>query len=211
LESIFMQDYRPLEVIVVDDGSIDGSSEIARQFSEVLLISQGNQGPAVARNAGILASRGSLIAFLDQDDLWVPGKLVKQVAYLDTHPDVQFVIALQRMFLEPGETRPYWLKPELLDHPEPGFMPSTLLSRRELFDSLGFFDVSYSTASDVDWFFRAKDRGIAMATIPEVLLHKRVHGANQSFESLTLTRELLRVARASIKQQAGTTNNKAPS
>jgi glycosyltransferase involved in cell wall biosynthesis len=204
LESILAQDYRPIEVIVVDDGSTDRSAEIVRQFSEIRLISQPNQGPAAARNRGILASRGSLIAFLDQDDLWVPGKLTKQLAYLGAHPEVRFVITMQQMFLEPGEARPYWLKPELLDQPGPGFMPSTLLSRRELFDSLGLFDASYSTSSDTDWFFRAKDRGVAMATIPEVLLHKRVHGGNQSFQSLTLNRELLRVARASIRKQAGT-------
>ena len=75
LKSVFAQDYRPLEVIAVDDGSIDRSAEIIRSFPEVVYLYQDNRGHAAARNAGISAANGEFLAFLDADDLWPPDKL----------------------------------------------------------------------------------------------------------------------------------------
>jgi glycosyltransferase involved in cell wall biosynthesis len=72
LESIFAQDYEPFEVIVVDDGSTDGSAAIARSYPAARYIRQHNQGPAAARNAGIAAARGEFLAFVDADDVALP-------------------------------------------------------------------------------------------------------------------------------------------
>ena len=84
LESVFEQDYNNLEVIVVDDGSKDSSLEVLSGFSErIKVISQPNLGSSAARNAGILASSGDLIAFLDSDDYWLPTKISKQVAEME--------------------------------------------------------------------------------------------------------------------------------
>src|SRR5213078_156464 len=90
LESVFAQTYRPIEVIVVDDGSGDDSGVIAQSFPDVHFIHQENQGVAAARNHGFDAARGEFIAFLDQDDLWTPEKLKVQVNYLLNHPDVGY-------------------------------------------------------------------------------------------------------------------------
>src|SRR6187549_3720033 len=90
LESIFAQTYRPLEVIVVDDGSVDDSGVIAQSFPEVRYIRQENQGVAAARNHGIETARGEFYAFLDQDDLWTPEKLTVQISYLLNDPDLGY-------------------------------------------------------------------------------------------------------------------------
>ena len=83
IRSVLDQDYPNIELIVVDDGSRDGTPELAEQFGDrVKVLRQKNAGPAAARNKGIAASRGDFIAFLDADDVWLPGKASMQVQYL---------------------------------------------------------------------------------------------------------------------------------
>lgn len=200
LQSIFDQDYQPFEVIVVDDGSVDKSAEIARSY-ETRYIYQSNQGVAMARNAGVAAARGDLLAFLDQDDLWKPNKLRVQIAYLLSHPQVGYVLAGQRLFLEPGISAPVWLKDDLLSKDHPGWLPGTLVVRREVFNQIGDFDPSYSIADDADWFIRAKDAGIPMAILPETLHHKRIHDSNLSSMARLGLLEVVRALKTSVDRQ----------
>lgn len=197
LESAMAQDYPRLDVVVVDDGSTDGSAAVARRFP-VRLLQQPNRGVAVARNAGIAATQGEYIAFLDQDDLWLPGKTELQAGFLDAHPATIAVLSYQRLFLEPGVERPSWLKEEHLARPQVGYLPSALMARREAFARIGAFDPSYSTASDADWFFRAAGLGLQPLVLPDVLVNRRIHEANQSHSSGIVPRELLRVARSAV-------------
>lgn len=84
VESVLQQTYRPLEVIVVDDGSTDGTSDVLKAYGNAIVyICQDNAGPAAARNHGIHKSRGDLVAFLDSDDVWLATKLERQVAVLE--------------------------------------------------------------------------------------------------------------------------------
>jgi glycosyltransferase involved in cell wall biosynthesis len=200
LDSAAAQDYRPLEVIVIDDGSTDGTADIARRY-DVRYAYQPNQGSAAARNAGILAAQGELLAFLDADDLWTPDKLRVQVAYLLEHPDLGYVLAHMRVFLEPGTSWPASLNRAYYEHDPTGYLPSTLLARREVFDRVGGFDTSFRTSQDSDWFLRAHDAGIAMAVVPEVLLNRRLHDANRTNDTQAVTLSLLRAVRASLERR----------
>lgn len=86
LTSALSQVPRPAQVIVVDDGSQDRTAEVAAAFPEVQVLRQRNQGPSAARNAGIRAASQPWVAFLDADDLWLPGKLARQLAAARRHP-----------------------------------------------------------------------------------------------------------------------------
>src|SRR6266566_518104 len=88
LQSVFAQTYRRYEVIVVDDGSADDTAlRVAEWGSRIQYVRQANGGPGAARNEGIRRARGRLIAFLDADDVWLPRKLQRQMAYFDRFPE----------------------------------------------------------------------------------------------------------------------------
>jgi glycosyltransferase involved in cell wall biosynthesis len=203
LDSIAAQDYRPFETIVIDDGSTDGSAAIARSYSGLRYLRQANQGVAAARNAGIGACAGQFLAFLDQDDAWSPSKVSRQVEHLLAHPELGFVLAHERLFLEPGARLPPWLKANLLTGDHPGYVVGTLTVRRPVFDVVGLFDASYRMASDTDWFLRAADVGVAMAVLPETLLHRRIHDGNDSHQADEAVGELLEALRARTARRRG--------
>ena len=201
LESVFAQTYRSFEVIVVDDGSVDDSGVIAQGFPDVRYIHQANQGVAVARNNGIEAARGDFFAFLDQDDLWTPEKLRLQIEYMLNHPELGYTLTQQKFFLDLGATLPAWFRKELFDSIHTGWVLGTLVVRRTAFEQIGKFATGYSAASDGDWFFRAKASGIPMAVVPELLLLKRIHGANESAHAKEILSELRKVVKSSMDRQ----------
>ena len=86
IETVLNQDYRPIEIIVIDDGSKDGSRAVAQSFKEVRYVYQENRGNARARSKGIQIAQGECIALLDQDDVWEKHKLRTQAEYLINHP-----------------------------------------------------------------------------------------------------------------------------
>jgi glycosyltransferase involved in cell wall biosynthesis len=190
LDSVFAQDHRPLEVIVIDDGSTDHSAEIAAT-REVLVIRQQQRGVAAARNVGITASTAPIVALLDQDDLWLPTKLSRQVDALLAQPR-SVSLTLQQFFLEPPLTStPKWFsRPELVNVPHPGWAPSCLAFMRETYERVGAFDEQFAQASDADWIARAKTMDIEFELIDEMLVRRRIHETNDS-GSPTAMKELL--------------------
>lgn len=212
IESVLAQTYPHYELIVVDDGSTDGSGAVARAYTAVRLITQSNQGVAAARNTGIAAAGGELIAFLDQDDLWLPGKLHAQVARLIAEPQLGYTRTHQRLLIEDGVDPSSWIGPALaVDHPSA--IPSSWMVRAEIFAWLGGFDSQYIAASDSDWLFRAKDAGIPFAILPETFVLWRIHRNNQSWALNMIQKEVLSAVRGSIlrQRQRRATMNDEPS
>ena len=203
IESVLQTNYSPFEIIVVDGQSVDGTADIVKSFPAVRHVFQKGRGLADAWNQGIAAAEGELVAFLDSDDLWAPEKLRLQVACLTGDPDLQYVISRFKFFLEPGYPVPVGFKKELLEGDHLGRIPGTLLARRSLFAEIGNFNADISIAADVDWFVRAKDRGIKMGIVPEILLYKRVHDANLSSNADKNNQELLSLLRQSITRGRG--------
>lgn len=201
LQSILAQQYRPLEIIAVDDGSTDGSAAIVRSFPEVRYIGGSNRGVAQARNTGIAEARGEFIAFLDQDDRWAQDKLTRQIGYMLQHEELGYTVGMQSLYLEAGVERPAWLKPELLHGPQHGYLPGTFVARRWAFDRIGVFDPAFAMGSDSDWFFRARDAGLLMAVIPELLLYRRIHAGNQSHDIGNVL-EMFQFIRLSLRRKA---------
>ena len=208
IDSVLAQTYQFIEIIVIDDGSTDGSTKIAQSYEAVRYIHQPNQGVPVARNTGIAAAKGEFIAFLDQDDTWDTNKLALQVEYLVKNPELGYVIGKQRLFLERGVEMPSWLREKLLQEDQMGYLPSALLVRASILRQTGGFDSAHQTASDVEWFFKAKDIGIPMAVIPEALVYRRIHSDNQSSQVKALHSEYLKIVRLSVKRQKDTDNSR---
>jgi glycosyltransferase involved in cell wall biosynthesis len=182
LESILAQTHRRLEVIVVDDGSTDGTAGILAEFgSRVSAIRQPNQGPAAARNLGIARASGTFIAFLDADDLWYSDKLTRQLARFRERPELVACFAAYRNVsgVESADGDPM-LDPAAW--PVTPFSPCTLLARREVFELVGTFDPTLRRGEDTEWMMRMMLRKVPYESMPEVLLDRRIHRDNLTRE-----------------------------
>jgi glycosyltransferase involved in cell wall biosynthesis len=200
LESILTQDYEPVEVIVVDDGSQDASGDLARSHP-VRYLRQRHRGIAAARNAGVEAARGELVSFNDADDLWIAGKLRAQVEYLGSHTEIDLVLGRMEVFVQPHTELPAWVPQAWLSAPQNGLL-QTMLARREVFERVGQFDTSFSTGEDTDWLARAFDARLGVAPLPDVVLRYRLHGANTTHRHhQSVTPALMRVLRASARRK----------
>lgn len=205
--SVLAQDYRPLELLLVDDGSTrnhgDAAARLARTSMQVRLLQlRSNQGPAAARNAALREARGELLTFLDADDLMLPGRLSFQTAYLESHPEVDVVAGEAECAVAPGVTPPEWLRALEATgrHRYPYAM--TMLARRRAFERVGAFDPTYRVGEDTDWMLRAGAAGVVVARVERVLIRRRLHGANLTYRTEELRtavhRSVLRLARDRI-------------
>jgi len=210
LSSLREQTCRDFEIIVIDGRSSDDTAAVVRDSvgrddRPLRYLIQAGDGLADARNTGIEAARGRLIAFLDGDDRWDPAKLELQVERLSADPSLQYCLGWVRFFLESG-TRPRpGFSPDMFERGQTGLTPGALLARRELFHTLGGFDPALAIGCDSDWFARASDRKIQMAVVPEALLLKRIHGENLSARTDLYRREMLTVLRQAVlrKRRSG--------
>jgi glycosyltransferase involved in cell wall biosynthesis len=211
IESILLQSYRPIEVIIVDDGSTDNTSDIARSYPDVQYVYQPNQGVAIARNTGIYMAMGKYIAFLDADDSWPIDKLKIQIRHLIENPDIGYNICKIRNFIETGVNLHPKITSSLLENEQIGF--ATIVAHKDLFDKIGGFDPRYKIGEDFDWYSRAKDAGIKMAILPDILLNRRIHNHNLSiYDPQACHSSRFQIMKESIERQrkmkAGTNEGK---
>ena len=194
LESVLAQEYRPLRIIVIDDGSTDDSATVASAYPDVLVIRQENQGPAAARNAGLAAVEAPYIALHDADDLLPPGKLRTQIGYLEEHPSVACVLGRQE-WIDP----PPWLPRDTVYADLGGIpLPSAIL-RTAILKEMGGFDPSFRTGEDMDLLFRLRQANHDIVVLPEVVLYRRYHGSNLSI--VTSPENRMRSLRAKLERE----------
>ena len=199
IESVLAQSYRPIEIIVVDDGSTDNTAQTIIKYDNVRYLWQQNQGVASARNKGISAACGEIIAFLDSDDVWPQDRLTLAVRHLHKFPESGYVLGKQIMFVEPGAVAPPWVKPEWLAVPQDASNTGVLVVRKETFDRVGLFNTEYSESEDTEWLVRAKEKGVRMSRIQEVFVLARIHEENLSNKMMHRRKAtLIRIARESI-------------
>jgi glycosyltransferase involved in cell wall biosynthesis len=213
IASVRAQDSPSLEILVVDDGSTDDTAAVAASFgSQVRYVFQENRGPAAARNRGIEAASGDVMAFLDADDLWTVNRLEPLLAVLRLRPDVDIVMGHSRSF-DDGQPMPLAtgveLAPESRRAPRPPFLAfliGSAIVRRSLLERIGGFDETLRFGEDVEWFMRAREEGARIRVLKLVALLYRVHAG--SFTHTVKARDdygLARVFRRSIerRRQAG--------
>jgi glycosyltransferase involved in cell wall biosynthesis len=179
LDALRRQTLPAAEVIAVDDGSTDGSAALLAAFPEIRVVSQSNAGCAVARNRGVALATHEIIAFLDQDDVWLPERLDRSAAVLANDSAIGFVACATENFLTPGlNVVPNWLDPRMLGVPQHGFGTSSLMVRRAIFEAVGPFDPSLVPIDDSEWLVRALDAGVRYVHLDDVLVRRRIHENN---------------------------------
>ncbi len=177
--SVRAQQYEPLEILVIDDGSTDDTARVAAGFgSEIRYFRKENGGPASARNSGLREARGELIALLDADDQWPGNKLDLQVGRLLEDPNLDVATGRIRYLELPGAMKPdlRFEEADQLAHIHLG----AALYRRRAFEVAGFFDESLRFSEDQDWFLRAREAGLKIVILKDVTLLYRLHGSNMT-------------------------------
>lgn len=190
VDSVLAQTVSDYELIVVDDGSADGTrEELGKYAGRLRLISQPHRGVAAARNLGAAAASARYLAFLDSDDLWLPRKLEAQLAYLERFPG--FALC---------QTEELWFRNGVRVNPKKRhrkrvgdifkeslelclISPSAVMMRREVFEAAGGFDERLPACEDYDLWLRVT-RDHAVGLVPEPLVIKRGGHPDQLSRSL---------------------------
>jgi glycosyltransferase involved in cell wall biosynthesis len=218
LESVVAQTRAPLEIVVVDDGSTDGTAAVvtdwaAGQAITVHLIRQENRGAAAARNRAIEHSTGDYLAVLDADDRWPADRLADMAGHLDTHPEVGIVLGHQRVAIDEGAPLPAWLlatgEPTTgeptTDEPAagepaavgtPARLPigtNSFLARRTVFEQIGGYATDMRHGEDTDWVLRARDAGVELTVLDRVVLVRGIRGTNLTLDTEAQRRALFDV------------------
>lgn len=211
IESVLAQDYSPIEIIVVDDGSTDRTAEALASYANVRCVCQSRLGASAARNNGVRCSSGDWLAFLDADDLWTRDKLKIQADALraDPHPDMVFGHVEQ--FYSPELAESLAGRIQFAEGSMPGYIPGAMLVRKESFLKVGFFNEAFKIGEFIDWYTRALDCGLNSLLAREVVLKRRIHDANTGLRERDSRKDYLRVLKASLDRRRMKEKNKEAS
>jgi glycosyltransferase involved in cell wall biosynthesis len=199
VESIRRQDYAPMEIVIIDDGSTDETGQIVASLgNDIRYYYQRNTGPAAARNRGLAIARGELIGFLDSDDLWPQHKLQVQIPRLATDPNIDVVLGRIECIRLPGAA-------EFDGHDDADTFVDVHLGsgifRKSVFDKVGVFDEMLSFSEDRDWFLRAMEQGITIAVIEHTTLYYRLHSDNMTRDKNIIDFQFIKVLKKSLDRR----------
>lgn len=209
IESVLAQTYQNFEIIVIDDGSTDATREAVSRFSRVQYLYQDNRGIAPARNAGLFASRGELLVFLDADDRLLPEALATGVASLNANPDCAFVSGHWELFSDDGKPRP---SPPIvcvtknhyrafLDFNYIGTVGQVMF-RRSILEAVVGFDSAVPGCDDIELYMRIA-RTHRVHCHDRIVMQHRRHGSNTSGKREMMLRSMLQVYQAQLPYLQG--------
>jgi glycosyltransferase involved in cell wall biosynthesis len=178
IRSVLDQTLPPDEVIVVDDGSTDGSAALAGQVAGVLVLRQPNRGVAAALNLGISHARGDLLGFLDADDRWRPDKLERQVEVLRANPELDMVFGYAQQFYQDGKQGGEAEETMISSTMQAGISYCVMLIRREAFACVGAFVEDPGIHDFLDWYIRAQTARLRFSVLTGIVYERRVHAHN---------------------------------
>ncbi|MCX5518800.1 glycosyltransferase family A protein [Kaistia defluvii] len=203
LDSLAAQTYREFEILVVDDGSRDRTARLvteeAERDSRIRLLSIPHSGVAAARNAGVRAARGSLVSFLDADDLWRPDRLERHVSLLGREPATDLIVGEVLVFEALSPTFEPVLGSDHVQLRSVNLGAATI--RSTVFDAVGVFDETMRFSEDLDFLLRVHEAGMSLAVESEVALLYRRHDANMTNDADANRRYILRALHHSLARR----------
>lgn len=203
LASVVAQTLHDIEIIVVDDGSKDGTAAVVQRFAGVRYVHKANGGVSAARNHGAALAQGEFLAFLDSDDIWHPDKLRQQVQAMQAHPDSD--LSRTHFTMQPGDLDALRQGVARQDAPsrlerdfapsfiDPYFTTSTVMVRRTAFDRVGGFDTRLRIAEDIDFYLRLLAGAHQVVVLTETLVYKRPVEGSLGDDSVAGYVQLLKV------------------
>ena len=202
IDSVLCQTYRPLELIVVDDGSIDRTSEVARSYEPQLRYEfQPRRGLGAARNRAIELAQGAYFAFLDADDRFTRTKLQSQMACFHDDPELDIVFGHTTEFISPDIDNE---ATRLLRRPVKKAAwrtPNLMLAKRDAFFRVGLFSTTLKVGIGLEWYTRMTDQGLKIAVPPAVVLERRLHAGNNGIRERAFRPQYLHVLKAAIDRR----------
>jgi glycosyltransferase involved in cell wall biosynthesis len=204
IESVLAQTHDQVELVVVDDGSEDGTAGVAHSYgSQLRYRYQAWAGAGAGRNRGVEMAAGGLIAFLDADDLFPPERLERQVQAFERDPSLDAVFGRVAEFRSDdadgrslGGRRP-------VREPVASHLPTAMLIRRRAFDRVGPFTTELTLGEGIDWYARALDVGITTRMLPDVVLHRRLHEGSLGMVSEGSRDDYVRVVKTTLDRRRG--------
>jgi glycosyltransferase involved in cell wall biosynthesis len=209
IDSVLAQIPPYSEVIVVDDGSSDETASLAERIGPpVRVIRASHAGIGATINRGIDEARGTLIASIDADDRWLPGKMALQLAALDADPSLDVVFGYVRQFVSPevADSTRY----DLTSQPMAGLVRGTMLIRREAWDRVGPMETDLILGEFISWYARAVDAGLTMRMLPDVVYERRVHGSNTVIRERDAQGDYIRVVKAALDRRRARAREERP-
>lgn len=205
IESVLAQELPPKVVVVVDDGSTDDTAVVVEALAgPILLLRQENAGPGAATTRGLSIVETPLVATLDADDLWLPGKIAVQMDYLREHPEVAAVFCPLANFREDPSSAN-------LAQASGGWSRSTMLIRREVAAAVGpIVDPPGRAGEMIDWFARAKEQGHVLVLLPEPMALRRIRPGSLTWGNNALGVGYLQVARAALLRRRAAQRGQEP-
>jgi len=202
IESALAQSWTPIEIIVIDDASNDGSVDIAKSFAASTTYAlQSHAGAGAARNHGVKLARGDYLAFLDADDLWLPNKLDLQMSAFASRPGLDAVFGQVEQFVSPDLPHEQAENVHCPAGAAPARLPGTMLVKTQTFKEVGWFSSELRVGEFVEWYARATELGVEDEIIPEVVLRRRIHGTNSGVLRRDARSDYVRVVKAAIDRR----------
>ncbi len=209
IDSVLAQTYPNHELIVVDDGSDDGTGDLAKNYGEVRYMRQERGGIGAARNRGVDAAQGEFLAFLDADDRFVPDKLERQLAAFAEDSELDMAFGHMTEFLSPDLDPEIGarIRPPVQD--APWRMTNLMLVKLDSFHRAGSFSTEFKVGVGVDWYARATEAGLKELVVPAVVLERRLHAANNGILQQAARPQYLRVLKAHLDRQRAAADDSA--